>query len=64
MIFQQTFTFVNNELQPDDNIKIIPASVSGVSYCNNYQPVLLEGAEKDRVMQKIMRFSSGFEYRE
>jgi len=64
MIFQQTFTFVNNELQPDDNIKIIPASVSGVSYCNNYQPVVLEGAEKERVLQKIMRFSSGFEYRE
>ena len=64
MIFQQTFTFVNGQLQPDDNIKIIPASVSGVSYCNNYQPVILEGAERDRVMGKIMRYSSGFEYRE
>ena len=64
MIFQQTFTFVNNELQPDDNIKIIPASVSGVSYCNNYQPVVLEGAEKERVLNKILRNSSGFEYRE
>ena len=64
MIFQQTFTFVNGELQPDDNIKIIPASVSGVSWCNNYQPVVLEGAEKQRVMHKIMRYSSGFEYRE
>ena len=64
MIFQQTFTFVNGELQPDDYIKIIPASVSGVSYCNNYQPVVLEGSEKERVMRKIMRFSSGFEYRE
>ncbi|MBQ8919414.1 MAG: CapA family protein [Acidaminococcaceae bacterium] len=64
MIFQQTFTFVNGELQPDDNIKIIPASVSGVNWCNNYQPVVLEGAEKQRVMHKIMRYSSGFEYRE
>ena len=64
MIFQQTFTFVNGELQPDDYIKIIPASVSGVSYCNNYQPVVLEGKEKERVMRKIMRFSSGFDYRE
>ena len=64
MIFQQTFTFVNNQLQPDDNIKIIPASVSGVDYCNNYQPVILEGAEKQRVMNKILRYSSGFEYRE
>ena len=64
MIFQQTFTFVNGELQQDDNIKIIPASVSGVSWCNNYQPVVLEGAEKQRVMEKIMRYSSGFEYRE
>ena len=64
MIFQQTFTFVNHELQPDDNISIIPVSVSGVSYCNNYQPVVLEGAEKERVLQKILRNSSGFEYRE
>ena len=45
MIFQQTFTFVNGELQPDDYVKIIPASVSGVSHCNNYQPVVLEGTE-------------------
>ena len=64
MIFQQTFTFVNGKLQPDDNIKIIPASVSGVNYCNNYQPVVLEGAEKERVLHKILRNSSGFEYRE
>ena len=64
MIFQQTFTFVNGQLQPDDNIKIIPASVSGVSYCNNDHPVALEGAEKERVLHKILRFSSGFEYRE
>ena len=64
MIFQQTFTFVNDKLQPDDNIRIIPASVSGVSYCNNYQPVVLEGAEKERVLQKILRYSSGFDYRE
>lgn len=64
MIFQQTFTLVNGQLQPDDNIKIIPVSVSGVSYCNNYQPVALEGAEKERVLHKILRFSSGFTYRE
>ncbi len=64
MIFQQTFTFVNNELQPNDDIKIIPASVSGVDYCNNYQPVVLQDAEKERVLQKILRYSSGFEYRE
>ena len=55
---------MNHELQPDDNISIIPVSVSGVSYCNNYQPVVLEGAEKERVLQKILRNSSGFEYRE
>ena len=64
MIFQQTFTFVNGKLQPDDNIRIIPAAVSGVAYCNNYQPVVLEGAEKVRVLQKILRYSSGFDYRE
>ena len=61
-IFQETFTFKNNELQTDDNINIIPTSLSSVSNTNNYQPTPLEGEEKDRVYNKIMQYSSGFDY--
>ena len=64
LIFQQTFTFEDGKLVLDDNIKIIPASQSGVSYTNNYQPIILEGSEKDRVLHKILRYSSGFDYNE
>ena len=62
LIFQQTFTFVDGELELDDNINIIPASQSGVKYKNNYQPIILEGEERERVFNKIMRYSMGFEY--
>lgn len=62
LIFQQEFTFEEGNLKLDDNIKIIPASQSGVNYTNNYQPIVLEGKEKERVLQKILKYSSGFEY--
>lgn len=62
MIFQQTFTFENKEIKKDDNIKIIPASVSGIKSANNYQPIVLEGKEGDRVLKKILKYSTGFNY--
>lgn len=64
MIFQQTFTFENKELKLDDNIKILPASVSGVKSVNNYQPIVLDGEECERVLNKILKYSTGFEYSE
>ena len=62
MIFQQTFLIKDGEIQDNDDIKILPASVSGVKNTNNYQPIVLEGKEKTRVLNKILRYSSGFEY--
>ena len=62
-IYQQTFKFVNGKLQLDDNISIIPASVSSVKYINNYQPVVLDGSEGERVLNKILKYSKGFEYK-
>lgn len=62
-IWQQTFTFLNNELQLDDNIKIIPTYVSSVKNVNNYQPTVLTGDEGDKVIEKILKYSSGFEYK-
>ena len=61
-IWQQTFSFVNGVLQLDDNINIIPTYVSSVKNVNNYQPTILEGEEKTKVMEKIMKYSSGFEF--
>lgn len=58
MIFQQTFTVENGELVEDDVTNIIPCSLSSESGYNNYQPMVLEGSEKERVLQKIEDFSA------
>ncbi|MBS6194733.1 MAG: CapA family protein [Clostridiales bacterium] len=59
MIFQQTFTFENGTLVQDDVTNIIPCSLSSVQQYNDYQPTPLEGAESERVLQKIQELSAG-----
>lgn len=61
MIFQQTFTFLDGELQPDDEISIIPCKISSVDSRNNYQPTPAEGDEAERINDKIKGFSEEFE---
>lgn len=61
MIFQQTFTFLDGELQADDEITIIPCSVSSADGYNNYQPTPAEGDEAGRILEKIQTLSAGFE---
>ena len=59
MIFQQTFTFEEDGLVLDDNINIIPCRLSSVTDKNDYCPTPLEGSEKERVMDKIEKYSEG-----
>lgn len=59
MIFQQTFTIENGELLTDDNIQIIPCSISSTNSRNNYQPTPAENEEKQRIEEKINAFSEG-----
>lgn len=61
MIFSQSFTFVNNELK-EDQIKIIPVSISSKTSINNYQPTILQDSEKQRVIDKINKYSVNFSY--
>lgn len=58
MIFQQTFTFVDGQLQPDLVAKVIPCSISSVSNRNNFQPMPLEGEEALRVVKRLNEFSA------
>lgn len=60
MIFQQTFTFENGELTPDDNIRIIPCSISSVKNKNNYQPTPATGKEAERIIEKVNKYSKVF----
>lgn len=57
MIFQQTFTFVDGQLQSDLNARVIPCSVSSVTNRNNFQPTPLEGEEALRVIERLNEFS-------
>lgn len=53
IIFQQTFTVTAAGVQKDENINIIPCSVSSEAYYNNYQPTPAEGEEAERILQKL-----------
>lgn len=59
MIFQQTFTVTGNDVATDDNINVIPCSISSVSNSNNYQPTPATGDEKTRIEAKIKKSSDG-----
>lgn len=60
MIFRQTFTLTDGEVQDDDQIEIIPCSVSSVSDYNNYQPTPATGEEADRIMSRVNEYSQEY----
>ena len=59
IIFQQTFTVNGSEVSSDDNINIIPCSVSSEYYYNNYQPTPAQGDDAQRILDKIEERSQG-----
>ena len=56
-IFQQTFSFYNGVLLPDICKNIIPIFVSSVRYRNDFVPTVAEGADAERIMARIYRYS-------
>jgi len=56
-IFQQTFTFDNGVLQETNETNIIPAYISSLRNRNNYQPTPAEGAEAERILARIEKYS-------
>ncbi len=61
MIFQKTFTFVDDALVLDDAVKVIPCSVSSTSERNDYQPTLKEGEEFTEGIETINDYSEDFD---
>lgn len=59
LIFQQTFYVKNGKLQKKNDVKVIPCSISSVSYTNNFQPKVLTGSAKKRLIRKINILSKG-----
>lgn len=58
MIFQQTFTIKDGELQQDNVKNIIPCRISSEDGYNNYQPTPAEGEQKDDILRKMEEYSS------
>lgn len=58
MIFQQTFTIDQNGVKNDNEINIIPCSISSDYDYNNYQPTPAQDDEAQRIMAKINERSS------
>lgn len=56
-IYQQTFTFNDNKLTEASQPNIIPCSISSTNSRNDYKPTILEGLEKERVLNKIKSLS-------
>ena len=61
MIYQQTFSFHNDKLVTDDNVRVIPCSLSSVTTKNNYQPTPSVGSEKTRIIKKINSYCKAFD---
>lgn len=56
-IYRQVFTFVDGVLQLDDNMVIIPATISGHDSYNDYQPAIAEGDRKEEIQNKLLGYS-------
>lgn len=60
IIFRQTFSVTRNSVRTDDNIEIIPCSISSADGYNNYQPTPVADMEADRIIQRLNEYSSSF----
>lgn len=58
MIISQSFDFADGKIK-GSSYEIVPCSISSVSSRNNYQPTIAEGSERDRIANKIRKFSAG-----
>ncbi len=58
MIFRQTFSVGQDGVLPESKIEIIPCSISSASGYNNYQPMMVQGAEAERIIDRVNEYSS------
>ncbi len=61
MIFQQTFTFTDGVLTPEESpVRVFPCSLSSVTEKNNFQPTPQTGDEAERIINKLNDFCSSY----
>ena len=59
MIFQQTFTVKDGKLQEDNVTNILPCKISSAyeEGYNNYQPILAEVEQKEKIFERLSEYS-------
>lgn len=60
IIFRQTFSVARSGVRTDDDIEIIPCSISSAEGYNNYQPTPASGTEAERIIGRLNEYSSSF----
>lgn len=60
-IFQSQFTVIDKKIVENQG-KIIPCSISSSEHRNNYQPTVLQEDNKERVLNRIYKYSNTLEY--
>ena len=60
-IFQNVFTVQNGEIIDNQGL-VYPCSVSSQTNVNDYQPTLLKGQDRERVINRLLEYSSALKY--
>lgn len=61
MIFQQTFSFTDGVLQPEESeARVIPCRVSSVNDRNDYRPTPQTGDEAERIINRLNKYCSDY----
>lgn len=58
-IFQQTFNITDSIVEYGD-YNIIPCSISSEKNINNYQPIILDGENAERVLNRLKEYSKNY----
>lgn len=56
IIYQEAFVEKNGRMGPGE-MTLVPVRISGLTTRNDYRPMLLEGAERERVLAKMKKLS-------
>lgn len=60
MMFRQTFTYVDGELQTDVEAQIVPCRLSSVTGHNDFQPTVMTDDNKQRIIDNVNAYSSPY----
>lgn len=60
MMYQQTFTYIDGQLQTDVNAQIIPCTISSASGYNDFQPTIATDSKKQSIIDNVNTYSSSY----